>query len=777
MESEKMEAVEETEEKLIPDEKMVVLDEVAEAETEEVEEVAETTEETSPDNDQEAVEEKMEEEVKKRSAETVEEEEEPPLKKNKPDDDKDEVEKMEEAETEKVEDESEKKEEESKNEEPKEENETKRASREGSEEKGPKRSPELVKFWKAVEEDPSDFTGWTYLLQYVDAHAEREDGREAYDKFLFRYPYCYGYWKKYADFEKRKGTRETCLAVFERGVKAIPLSADLWIHFMNYVKVEFADQEEAVREAYERAVTACGREFRSDKLWDHYVKWELSLQEEQTETKDLRKVLNLYDKILLNPTQGLNHQFEMFREFVKDNNPKDMLEITDFLTLRKEILLAMAGNDKEDEEKKEKTEEEETASEAVDDGVPPPGEGDSGARADEEILAMKEKIIHSRRKIFKETEAKVQLRYKFEENIKRPYVHIKPLERGQLKNWNEYLDFEMKQDDPSLVEILFERCLISCALYEEFWLKYSEYMIERTRNETDEKVKENLVAKTRDIFTRACTHHLTTKVDLHLAWSAFEETNQHFDAAIEVLQKIEREHPKLMSLMSRRINAERRRGNLEAVHTLYKDYIENAKSTVRSDWAIKYSRFLRLKCDDEATAIQVLEDAILVDEKNPKLYLQMLDVYMHHRPLNETKIIEIFDKALTTEKGKTLNEKHRLLFSQRKSEFLEEFGSNISELLAAQTAHAKLNVELKPAVVGGKDESQHHGGSNPIKTVDSTYRSDRPSNGSTATTYPATNSSSYTAHHNTQYQQYGSRYGYQGQQYQYPPNYYQGYNY
>lgn len=28
--------------------------------------------------------------------------------------------------------------------------------------------PELDKYWKAVNEDPSDFTGWTYLLQYVD---------------------------------------------------------------------------------------------------------------------------------------------------------------------------------------------------------------------------------------------------------------------------------------------------------------------------------------------------------------------------------------------------------------------------------------------------------------------------------------------------------------------------------------------------------------------------------------------------------------------------------
>lgn len=32
----------------------------------------------------------------------------------------------------------------------------------------PKKLPELDKYWKAVNDDPADFTGWTYLLQYVD---------------------------------------------------------------------------------------------------------------------------------------------------------------------------------------------------------------------------------------------------------------------------------------------------------------------------------------------------------------------------------------------------------------------------------------------------------------------------------------------------------------------------------------------------------------------------------------------------------------------------------
>lgn len=62
--------------------------------------------------------------------------------------------------------------------------------------------------------------------------------------------------------------------------------------------------------------------------------------------------------------------------------------------------------------------------------------------------------------------------------IKRPYFHVKPLERCQLKNWQEYLDYEIEQGDRERIITLFERCLIACALYEEFWLRVREFHAE-----------------------------------------------------------------------------------------------------------------------------------------------------------------------------------------------------------------------------------------------------------------------------------------------------------
>lgn len=48
-----------------------------------------------------------------------------------------------------------------------------------------------------------------------------EAAREAYDAFLSHYPYCYGYWRKYADYEKRKGNKKKCeeVSARQRGVE------------------------------------------------------------------------------------------------------------------------------------------------------------------------------------------------------------------------------------------------------------------------------------------------------------------------------------------------------------------------------------------------------------------------------------------------------------------------------------------------------------------------------------------------------------------------------
>ncbi|KAK7907251.1 hypothetical protein WMY93_015863 [Mugilogobius chulae] len=65
---------------------------------------------------------------------------------------------------------------------------------------------EFDKLFKGCQESPEDFNAWVYLLQYVEQETSVDAVRKAFDNFFTRYPYCYGYWKKYADLEKNTET-------------------------------------------------------------------------------------------------------------------------------------------------------------------------------------------------------------------------------------------------------------------------------------------------------------------------------------------------------------------------------------------------------------------------------------------------------------------------------------------------------------------------------------------------------------------------------------------
>lgn len=136
---------------------------------------------------------------------------------------------------------------------------------------------------------------------------------------------------------------------------------------------------------------------------------------------------------------------------------------------------------------------------------------------DPEVNAVREKVIAIRKVVHDANKTEVNKRWVFEDAIKRPYFHVKPLERIQLKNWREYLDFETGTGNHRRVVILFERCVIACALYEDFWQRFAFYM-----------EVHDCVDGCRNVYERACNVHLPSKPHIHLAWAAFEEKHGNF---------------------------------------------------------------------------------------------------------------------------------------------------------------------------------------------------------------------------------------------------------
>lgn len=310
----------------------------------------------------------------------------------------------------------------------------------------------------------------------------------------------------------------------------------------------------------------------------------------------------------------------------------------------------------------------------VDDIPPGEDEPDDHYRNDDELQAIKSRLISSRKKIHKANVNQVSNRWTYEEGIKRPYFHVKPLERIQLKNWKDYLDYEIGQGKQDRIIVLFERCLIACALYDEFWLKLIRYL----ESQTDEKA----VARTRDAYERACTIHHTNKPQLHLMWAGFEELHGNSDKAAQILANLDKIVPNVLQVAYKRINIERRRGNMEKCVELYEFYINNAKNkALAANLSIKYARFLNKIKKDIDGAIKFLQSAIDKDSSNTRVALQLIDLMLQRDEVNPDEVICVMDTFMARD---NIEPDQKVLFAQRKVEFLEDFGKDCKTLQHAQ---------------------------------------------------------------------------------------------
>lgn len=389
-------------------------------------------------------------------------------------------------------------------------------------------------------------------------------------------------------------------------------------------------------------------------MWDGYIKWE-------NEERNLLNIISIYDRLLATPTQGYKTHWENFRELVNNNQVHKLLSTEEFKKFRSDV--RKDSSDKKPE---------------ADDQVPPgEDEPNDHVRNEEEADAIRKLIINKRKKINKATVEMINKRWSFEEGIKRPYFHVKQLERIQLKNWKEYLDYEIELGDRKRILVLFERCLIACALYEEFWLKLIRYL--ETNREDPE-----FEWRTRDCFERACNIHHPDKPSLLMMWSAFEETHGNYDKASEILQRLDQLHPNLLQVAYFRINLERRQGNFDKCIELYQQYVASAKNkNSAASLSIKHARFLNKIRKDFDGAMGVLKAALAKDPLNTRIALQIIDLALQRESVDQKEILSILDAFMTQD---SLDPDQKLLFAQRKVEFLEDFGDSVKDLQEAQKA-------------------------------------------------------------------------------------------
>ncbi|CAG7718479.1 unnamed protein product [Allacma fusca] len=319
----------------------------------------------------------------------------------------------------------------------------------------------MDQYWEYVKENPRDFNRWTYLVQHSENTKNLVECRKAYSAFLPIFPYCFGYWKRYYEIEKSHLYYQRALSILMKALEFNPLCIDLWQSYLQLFHEIYCHQDnfrQNMREQYERALSSAGLDFRSDALWDHYIDWEIN-------NNDLRKAFSIYRRLINVPTRLYNRHWDNLKALIRDHHPRDYLGKDEYEMFRKKGCKALKYRYKEEPEYE-------------------PGEIIKTSKPEDKLMDyLKEKIVSKLEKRKKLNEAETDKRWLFEDKIKRPYFHIKPLDRGQLRNWENYLNFEISLGNHDRTVLLFERCVIACALYERFWIKYARYLEKYHRKE------------------------------------------------------------------------------------------------------------------------------------------------------------------------------------------------------------------------------------------------------------------------------------------------------
>ncbi|KAM9741407.1 pre-mRNA-processing factor 39 isoform 2-T2 [Menidia menidia] len=580
---------------------------------------------------------------------------------------------------------------------------------------------DFERLWKAAHDNPQDFPSWTDLLQYCEQEIHITASRRALEAFLRRYPLCYGYWKKFTDLERRATHNDKAEEVCIQGLRAIPLSVDLWIHYINLLlgtlDMNLPESPTRIRSVFEEAIAAAGLDFHSDRLWDLYVEWE----KEQGNMKNAAAVL---DRVLKVPTQLYNTHYDKFKEHLNNHAPKEVLCSEEYEELRASCRQSQKAERAEQAQEEEKER--------------PPGEEEpatpEGTDTEELMQKIREQVLLRRDKVYQDNEGEVRKRWHFEDAIKRPYFHVKPLDRLQLRAWHSYLDWEIAElnrdgggdsaPDPSQtagdgsevppqareasearrvargdhrVRILFERCLIACALYEEFWSRYIQYLEPQS------------VDQARAVYKRACQVHLAFKPNIHMQWATFEERHGDLTEARRVLEALEKSMPGLAVVRLRRAALERRAGQLDQSEALLREAVEESKEkpALHAFYSIKLARLLLKVGGSPSRARGVLKEALEISPDNDKLHLNLLELEASGDPRASAEAVQ---ECVTRALEAPLAPHAKILLSQRGLQFAEDYSNSIKSVLSVYEAHQKLLSEL-----GGTKREAKNGDEEPEK--------------------------------------------------------------
>ncbi|KZV15866.1 hypothetical protein F511_29326 [Dorcoceras hygrometricum] len=503
-----------------------------------------------------------------------------------------------------------------------------------------------------------DYNSWKSLILEVENTCpdDIDTISMSYDYFLSKFPLCHWHLERYAYCKaKIRGTQEA-IKVYERGSGLAMFSVGFWVDYFAFGVACFVDPED-IRNLFGRAFSYVGKDYFCHALWDKYMKYEFNQQ-------GWNFLAQSYIQALRFPTKKLHFYYDNFKQFVANLEEEMEYENNDPIEVQKLSDPSVSINISADE-----------IPLVIKDLL---GSSDKSLRC---------KALDRYRSIgeqFYQESCKLNEKIKcFETNIKRRFFCVTPLDDDQLTNWHLYLDFVEKQENLDWAIKLYERCLIPCANYPEFWMRYVNFLESNGGRELAISA-----------LNRATETFLKNVPDIHLFSARFKE---HLGDEIGARASLQQCDAKTDSMFFEKVvteaNIERRLGNLTKASTAYEKALKTAKEKQKSHILPKlysqYCRFTFMITGSADAARNILINGVKQVPNCRFLFEELINFAMTHGGSSQVNVIDsIISDAVSprSDEYHGLNTKDREIISCLFLEFVDLCGT-VHDVMKAWNRH------------------------------------------------------------------------------------------
>jgi len=307
-------------------------------------------------------------------------------------------------------------------------------------------------------------------------------------------------------------------------------------------------------------------------------------------------------------------------------------------------------------------------------------------------------LMKAREDLYDRTFAERQKINRFETQINRDYFHVKPVAVEERKTWEEYLKYmedAIRKDTTTAPRLkkTFARCLVSCAIYPEFWTRYARALADLGE-----------VEAARATLESAHSRYCKNNAKIVGAYAAFEEEHGSLDRARAFFKQG-------VELASSDVNAvlalarfERRRadGDYTETQAVYEAALERFSAKDQSfskpqftKLSLQYSNFLRFASQDQKKAETIVRTAVEADKTNPTLWTVLIDICSSQA--DEKAVCSVFEDAI---KAVPASEMTQLLWA-RYVDYLQSCGSDVADIASVQQRAPKPTASKKRKASGG----------------------------------------------------------------------------